>query len=297
MRRVKTFILAVLIVLVSATSILTEVIQFGVTADLFNGGYWLRTVILNVSAVTVLFLANSMRKDKLLREKDSPYAKNKSVLQKAYADMDDKGLTDEFKKYIDEDNRREKMRVYTKKINAKLQRVNNAILRGEHNYNVIRLWLKKAPVETPKTLYLTIQRNKKQRLENKLKTAERDIKFINVRYTKIQYSVIFGESEKSKSAERDIHFHTTEHNIGIVFKKAFFVLLIGSLSLMQVGELVTNFNLFTVYQMCMRMFTLALSVYTGISDADYFVGKHMADVLFRRISYIQDFLTARKNKE
>jgi hypothetical protein len=85
--------------------------------------------------------------------------------------------------------------------------------------------------------------------------------------------------------------------VGIIFKKAVFVLLIGTLSSLQVGELVTNFSVFTVYQMCMRLVTLVFAVYTGISDADYFVGKLMADILFKRLSYIQDFLTSRKNKE
>jgi hypothetical protein len=286
-----------MLILVSAIATLSEIIQFGVTADIFNGGYWLRTIIFNASAVVVLFLANSMRKDKLMSEKDTIFAQRKSVLQKAFNDMDEHDLTDEFKKYINEDNQKEKIRVYTNKLNARLNRLNNAILRAEHNYNVFRLWRKKTPVETPKTLGLILLRNKKQRVENKLSNCERDIRFIYVKYTKIQYSVIFGESEKAHGEERDILFHTTAHNIGIVFKKAIFVLIFGSLSLMQVGELIANFNLFTVYQMCMRIFTLALSVYTGISDADYFVGKYMADVLFRRISYIQEFLMSRKNKE
>ena len=297
MKRVKTFILAVMIVLVSLASTLSEIIQFGVSASLLNSGYWLRTIILNVSALIVLFLANSMRKDKIMSQEDTLYGKRKQMLHQAFCDMDKKGITDDFKKYIAEDNEREKMRVYTTKINAQLNRVNGAILRADHNYNVLRLWLKKTPVETPKTLYLILLRNKKQRLENKLANAERDIKFIYVKYAKIKYSVIFGESENTKGEERDIYFHTTAHNVGIVFKKAVFVLLIGTLSSLQVGELVTNFSVFTVYQMCMRLVTLVFAVYTGVSDADYFVGKLMADILFKRLSYIQDFLTTRKNKE
>lgn len=291
MKRMKTFILVAIIFLVSITSTLSEIIKFGVSASVLNSSYWLRTIILNVSAVIVLFLANSMRKDKLLNEKETVYAQRKAVLQKAFADMDEHGLTDKFKKYIDEDNRKEKIRVYTNKLKACLKRVDSAILLAEHNYNAVRLWFKKMPVETPKTLFLLLSRNKKKRLEDKLLNAEKNIEFIYVRYTKIKYSVIFGESEKAKGEERDIYFHTTEHNIGIVFKKAVFVLLMSTLSSLQVGELIANFNLFTVYQMCMRMFTLALSIYTGIADADYFVLKHMADVLFKRISYIQDFST------
>ena len=297
MKLEKTFILSVMIVLVSLASTLSEIIQFGVSASLLNSGYWLRTIILNVSALIVLFLANSMQKDKIMSQEDTLYAQRKQMLHQAFCDMDKNGITDDFKKYIAEDNEREKMRVYTTKINARLNRVNGAILRAEHNYNVLLLWLKKTPVETPKTLYLILLRNKKQRLENKLATAERDIKFIYVKYAKIKYSVIFGESENTKGEERDIYFHTTAHNVGIIFKKAVFVLLIGTLSSLQVGELVTNFSVFTVYQMCMRLVTLVFAVYTGISDADYFVGKLMADILFKRLSYIQDFLTTRKNKE
>ncbi len=296
MKRIKTFILAVMILIVSLTSTLSEIIQFGVTASVLDGGYWLRTIILNLSAIIVLFLANSMRKDKLMSEEGTVYAQRKKVLQKAFCDMDENGITDEFKKYIDEDNQKEKIRIYTNKLNAQLNRVNNAILRAEHNYNVIRLWFKKPPVETPKTMRLILLRNKKQRIENKLANVDRDIKFIYVRYIKVKYSVIFGESEKAQGKERDIYIRTAEHNVGIVLKKAIFVLLMGTLSSLQVGELIANFNLFTVYQMCMRIFTLVLSVYTGISDADYFVGKHIADVLFKRISYIQDFLTSRKNE-
>lgn len=294
MKRIKTFILTVTIFLVSTTSTLSEIIQFGITATLLDGGYWLRTIILNVSAIVVLFLANSMRKDKLMQEEGTVYAHRKKMLRKAFDDMDENGLSDDFKRYIEEDNKREKTRIYTNKLNSKLNRVNNAILRAEHNCNVFRLWFKKPPVETPKTMFLILLRHKKERVENKLANVERDIKFIYVRYIKIKYSVIFGESEKSKGEERDIYFRTTEHNIGIVLKKAFFILLMSTLSSLQVGELATDFNLFTIYQMCMRIFTLALSAYTGIADADYFVGKHMADILFKRLSYIQDFLKTKK---
>jgi hypothetical protein len=238
-----------------------------------------------------------MRKDKLMQEDGTVYAQRKKVLRKAFEDMDENGITDDFKKYIDEDNKNEKLRIYTNKLNATLNRVNNAISYAEHNYNAFRLFFKKEPVEKPKTLFLILLQSKKQRVEKKLANAERDIKFIYVRYIKIRYSVIFGESEKAQGKERDIYIRTTEHNIGIVLKKAIFVLLMSTLSSLQVGELAADFNLFTVYQMCMRIFTLVLSVYTGIADADYFVGKHIADVLFKRISYIQDFLTSRKNKE
>lgn len=297
MKRIKTFILAVMILIVSAISTLSEIIQFGISASLKDGNYWLQTTILNASAIIVLFLANSMRKDKLMQEEGTLYAQRKEMLRKYFDDMDDDGISDDFKKYIDEDNKKEKLRIYTNKLNARLNRVNNAISHAEHNYNAFRLFFKKSPVDTPKTLYLILLRNKKERIENKIANAEKNIDFIYVRYIKVKYSAIFGESEKTKGKERDIYFRTTEHNIGIVLKKAIFVVLMGALTSLQVGELITNFSVFTVYQMCMRIFTISLSAYTGIADADYFVCQHMTDILFKRLSYIQDFETSRKNKE
>ena len=296
MKRIKTLILGLMLFLVSVISILTDVINFSITGDLLNAGYWLRAVILNTSAVIVLFLANSIRKDKV-KETNQVYIERKTALRAAYKDLGDNNLTDEFKAYIDEDNQKEKLRVYTNKLSAKIQRIKNSIAKAEHHYNAFRLLRKKPILEEPKTLKLILLRFKLKRFNELYANKERDIKYINVRYIKISYSVIFGESEKMHGAERDIYFHTAEHNAGIVFRKAIFVILIGSLSLLQIGELIKNFSVFTIYQMCMRIFTIALSIYTGVSDADYFVGQHMADVLLRRLSYIQGFVTAKKNME
>ena len=296
MKRIKTFILALMLVLVSVISILTDVLNFSITGNLLDAGYWLRAIILNTSAVIVLFLANSIRKDKV-KDTHPVYNERKTALRAAYKALGENNLSDEFKKYIDEDNQKEKLRVYTNKLCAKIQRVKNAISRAEHNYNAFRLFRKKAPVDAPKTLHLILLRFKKERLEERYNNAEKYIKYIKVRYLKISYTALFGESEKMSATERDIYFRTAEHNVGIVFKKALFVIIIGSLSLMQIGELIQNFSLFTVYQMCMRIFTIALSMYTGVADADYFVGQHMSDVLLRRLSYVQDFVDSKKIKE
>lgn len=293
MKRIKTGIIVLMIVLVSAISILSDAISFSVTSDFFNTGYWLRAAIINTSAIMVLFLANSIRKDKVM-ETNKVYIERKNALAQAYKDLGESGLTNEFKAYIEADNKREKLRVYNKKMNAKLVRVNNYIQFVENTINALRVFFRLKTIETPKTLTLLLARFRKKRIEYRIENAEKHINYVYVRYIKVRYSAIFGESEKMSGEERDIFFRTAVHNAGIVFKKAVFVILIGTLSLMQVGDLITNFSLFTVYQMCMRIFTIALSIYAGISDADNFVGKRMCDVLLRRLSYVQDFVNTKK---
>lgn len=288
MKKIKTLLLALAIVLVSAISILSDLIKFGITSDLFDTGYWVRTATVNASAVIIIFLANSIHKDKVM-ETNKTFTERKRALELAYADLTRQGLTEAFQRYIDADNDFEKLRVYRLSLSRKLERVKAKISSKETRFNAVRVWRRKPPENEPKTLALVYLRLKRQSLEQRQLNAENEYKYVRVRYTRVRYSDIFSESERNRESERDMFFHTGVHNVGIVVKKAILVLVFGVVSTLGVSEMSANFSLFTVYQMCMKVFTLVLALYTGFSDAEQFVGGKMCDTLARRLKYVRRF--------
>ena len=68
---------------------------------------------------------------------------------------------------------------------------------------------------------------KEKALQVKIDKAEKNIEYVRVRYLKVSYSAIFGESERAKGSERDMSYHTAAHNVGVVLKKVLFIGVFG----------------------------------------------------------------------
>lgn len=296
MKHLKTIILCGIIILISACSLLSDMLMFNPSVAALNPGYWLNAILVNVLTVTIIFLSSSLRKDKLTATHEV-YTELHRALLTAYKDINEKSLETTFRAYIDEDNRAAKLKSYKEKLSGKLGRTRDKIKRMETRYNTWRVWRKQDPTAEPRTWRLVSLRAKAAGLEKKLETAEGNIEYIRVRYRKVSYSSIFGESGKAGGDERDMSYHTAVHDALIVAKKASLVVAIGFVSMLNMGDPQLTFTIYTAYKMGMKLFQIGMALYTGISDADKFVAGDMCNALRRRINYVQAFSEAERRKE
>ena len=296
MKRIKPFILVVMMILVSGISILSDFVKFGVESGMFDVGYWINTAVTNLTAICVIFLANSMHKDKCMTENEV-FKRRKTELLESYDKIYKLGRLPDLKVYVEEDNRREKLAAYKNKCSAKIEKLNAKIKKHENWYNSVLWFFKKQVCDNPKTPYLYLMKLELKRWENAYANAERVIDFAKVKYKKISYTNIFCISDGGKQDDRDLLFHTAEHNVGIVLKKAILVLFIGFATTFKIIEPETTFSFYLAYKACLRLFSVILAFYTGVTDAEHFVAGQMCDALFKRIRYVQTFLDSIKNKE
>ena len=137
-------------------------------------------------------------------------------------------------------------------------------------------------------------RAKEKALDVKIDKAEKNIEYVRVRYLKVSYSAIFGESERAKGSERDMSYHTAAHNVGVVLKKVLFIGVFGFVATLDFTFSVAEVSVYFIYKTCMRLYQIGMALYTGISDADKFVATEMCDALRRRINYVQGFTEAKR---
>ena len=292
-KSIKTVIMFLMVALISVTTIVSDLIKFGATSSVFNTAYWSNALLTNASAIIIIFLSNSIRKDKL-KDTHEVFTELQTALRASYAEMNRLSLLTAFQTYIETDNRRAKLEAYKEKLNRKAERVRDKIQRRETRYNAFRVWRKKEPLEEVNTWRLVHLRAKEKALQVKIDKAEKNIEYVRVRYLKVSYSAIFGESERAKGSERDMSYHTAAHNVGVVLKKVLFIGVFGFVATLDFTFSVAEVSVYFIYKTCMRLYQIGMALYTGISDADKFVATEMCDALRRRINYVQGFTESKR---
>lgn len=287
-RRVKLWLMCILTLLVSIFSVLSDLINFEGNVEVFTPWFWLNLILTNLSAVVIIFLSNSTEKDIRMLKHERFNTLTKTLFD-LFKELNTRNLRTSFTLYINKDNAREKKEVYLAKLNRKISRCEKKIDKLEGRYNMWRLFFKKSVVESPRTLRLLIWRNRLQFWRTRLETAEKDVKYVNVRYLHVTENSIFGTSEEKNRSARDMSFHTAEHNIEILVKKLLLVFIFGFAASLGFAFNPVVWSGEFIYKMAIRLFQLGMALYTGISDADKFVEGDICDALCRRISYVQAF--------
>lgn len=229
-----------------------------------------------------------------LKDTHEVFTELQTALRASYAEMNRLSLLTAFQTYIETDNRRAKLEAYKEKLNRKIERIRDRIQRRETRYNAFRVWRKKEPLEEVNTWRLVHLRAKEKALDVKIDKAEKNIEYVRVRYLKVSYSAIFGESERAKGSERDMSYHTAAHNVGVVLKKVLFIGVFGFVATLDFTFSVAEVSVYFIYKTCMRLYQIGMALYTGISDADKFVSTDMCDALRRRINYVQGFTESKR---
>lgn len=287
-RRIKLWLMCILTLLVSVFSVLSDLIEVETNESVFTPWFWLNLVLTNLSAVVIIFLSNSTEKDVQML-KNERYTTLSTSLFSLFKDLNTRNLRTAFKEYIDADNAREKKDVYFAKLYGKISKCEQKIDKLESSYNMWRLFFKKPVVDKPRTLRLLIWRNRLEFWKGRLETADKDVKYVNVRYLHVTEHSIFGASDEKSRAGRDMSYHTAEHNIEILVKKLLLIFVFGFAASLGFVFTPVVWSVEFIYKMAIRLFQIGMALYTGIADADKFVEGDMCDALSRRIAYVQGF--------
>lgn len=280
--------MCILTLLVSVFSVLSDLIEVETNESVFTPWFWLNLVLTNLSAVVIIFLSNSTEKDVQML-KNERYTTLSTSLFSLFKDLNTRNLRTAFKEYIDADNAREKKDVYFAKLYGKISKCEQKIDKLESSYNMWRLFFKKPVVDKPRTLRLLIWRNRLEFWKGRLETADKDVKYVNVRYLHVTEHSIFGASDEKSRAGRDMSYHTAEHNIEILVKKLLLIFVFGFAASLGFVFTPVVWSVEFIYKMAIRLFQIGMALYTGIADADKFVEGDMCDALSRRIAYVQGF--------
>jgi hypothetical protein len=287
-RRIKLWLMCILTLLVSVFSILSDLIKFEGNIEVFTPWFWLNLILTNVSAVVIIFLSNSTEKD-IQMLKNERYTTLFSSLFDLFKELNIRNLRTAFKRYIEEDNAREKREIYLGKLQRKIARCLHKIDVLEGRYNMWRLFFRKDTVDEPKTLRLLIWRRRLHFWESRLQTIDKDVKYVKIKYLKVTEHSIFCASDEKNRESRDMSCHTAEHNIEILAKKLLLVFMFGFAASLGFVFTPVVWSVDFIYKMAIRLFQIGMALYTGISDADKFVEGDMCDALSRRIIYVQGF--------
>lgn len=287
-RQLKTWLMIVLTVLVSAFSVLSDLLEFDTDNQMFTFWYWLNLLLTNATAVLIIFLSNSARKDSQM-QRNERFTTLSTSLFELFKELNLKNLRTRFEGYINADNAQAKREAYEQYLNRKIAKFKGKIESLESKYNVEQL-KKNQPISSePVTNKLIAVRAKLAIWENRLKNIDNDVKFVNVKYVRVTYQSIFGTSETRLRESRDMSYHTAEHNAGILIKKVVLVFAIGFSASLQFLFTPFSWTVEFFYKIAVRLFQIGMALFTGISDADKFVAGEMCDALTNRIAYTQAF--------
>lgn len=287
-RRIKLWLMGIATVLVSVFSVVSDLIKVESSTQVLTFWFWLNLALTNVSAVIIIFLANSTEKD-VQMAKNEKFTTLSTTLFDLFKELNCRNLRTSFTSYIDADNAEEKKSAYYAHLHRKISKCERKIEKLESRYNTWRLFFKKPVVDEPRTLRLLFLRHRLKFWNTRLSTAEKDVKYASVKYIRVTEHLIFGAIDEKNRSSRDMSCHTAEHNFEILVKKLLLIFLFGFAASLGFVFSPVDWSWDFVYKMAIRLFQICMALYTGISDADRFVEHDMCDALSRRIVYVQGF--------
>lgn len=285
---VKNILLFFILALSIVVSVLVEFFTGQISIDiLLSVEFWLEKIGINLAVVAILLLSREAFKD---REKNlnGDYINLTRSIHDRYDDIIKNGKDDNFHKFIMAENCRRKLDAYRFKLSTK----------------IIKLKDKRRSLETSKKGQKRKQRKfakidrKLTLISEKLNNAEKDLKYVRVKYVKITYAQIFGAEEQQRENDDDFCPHESKHVAGLLRNRVLWFMLctilfgvIGS-SFISAKEV----TLGTIITACSNTACMLLGMFWGAADGQYFVRTTINNKLRLRVSFIDVFLKSDNEK-
>ena len=285
--RLKVLSLAVLIILVTAFSVLIDFINAQFSTSIFTDiSYWLNTLSVQVSVIVLIFVSRSLAKEKE---------------QNAYVTVNADNLNGAFKEYIAADNHARKLKAYLIKLNAKAVVYKDKIKRMELKKGRCDVRAKALGKVARGPLYSLICagiRRAESKLafwEEKIERAPEEVDFVrHVRYAKYSYSIIFNDAKERANEEDDPSVHEARDIAAILFTKALGIFAFGIIATSYiVFDLAFSWGM--VLKALVKLLQIVFGLYTGGVAGQDFIRHKMCAKLTIRANYVKQFMEKRKS--
>ena len=299
--RLKVLTLAVLIILVTAFSVLIDFINAQFSTSIFtDASYWLNTLSVQVSVIVLIFVSRSLAKEKE-RGANPVYKTLQEAIQNAYVTINADNLNGAFKEYIAADNHARKLKSYLIKLNAKAVGYKDKIKRLE---------LKKGRCDVRAGAHGKVARGPLYALicagirraesklafwEGKIERAPEEVDFVrHVRYAKYSYSIIFNDAKERANEEDDPSVHEGRDIAAILFTKALGIFAFGIIATSYiVFDLAFSWDM--VLKALVKLLQIVFGLYTGGVAGQDFIRHKMCAKLTIRANYVKKFMEKRKS--
>lgn len=297
--KIKTLSLVLLVILVTAFSLLLDFISAEFSTSIFTDtAYWLNVASVQSAVLILIFMARALYKEKE-RNRCEQYQFLQKNLKAAYITLNERNLNGIFRDYIAEDNRARKLKKYLEKLKLHCTKYRDKIKRLDLRKRRIETRFKDKN-KTPHGPYygLILRRMKSAETElefwgNKIDRAAEEVEFIRVRHIKYSYSILFHDAKEREEEENDPYAHE-DRDIA-------FLILTKGLSVFAFGIIATSFVVFDlsfswgmIYKAIVKLLQIVLGLYTGAVAGQDFIRRKMCAKLTTRFNYVKQFMEQRK---
>lgn len=290
---VKVTLTIIMIVCVTVFTVLSDLIEPTINTDVYTSGYWLEILIINGSAVAVIFLMKSIRVDSL-KKTNKKYRILDGTLDIASREINKSGATDDFLRYINEDNEKAKRLAYETRLFHKKGKIVDKIQKEKARFNNKRLLKGLSAIAEPTTKKLIKLNSKLQFVEERMAKIDEELPFIKIRYIKITYKALFGHGVDITKSERDTSAHEALFNLFILIKKALLLVALGLFALLSVRQIKFELSVMFFFTIALRIFQIVLAIYSGLESGDEFVNVNLCDAFMQRVFYLQGYFDKAK---
>ena len=300
-----TLIYWLMTVVLLVVPILTDFIRLGFETSFFTDvSYWMNVFTSQIPVVIVMYASRSYAKIKE-RTGNTEFQELHQTVRNGYAVINKERQSERFSEYVAADDRRRKLTAYITRLSEKIAKHEGVIARIENaaERRVIRLTdlsrKRGREVKERNPIYIilaairanriTRHRQKIRYLEQRKEAAPREIDFIRVRYIPITVSIVFGEIEKSRTAESDLRAHESRDLTIMTVSKVATIVAFG---VMATSSAIFDFNGDTVsiiYKAIVKVAQMATSVLFGQLAGIQFVRGELINSYRKKVTYIQQF--------
>lgn len=297
--RLKVVSLGVLIILVTAFSVLIDFINASFSSTVFtDAAYWINVLSVQASVIVLIFVARSLSKEKE-RELNTVYKTLQDAIQNAYARLNAENLNGAFREHISADNRARKLKAYREKLTGKI---------AHYTDKIRRLTLAKGRLDTAarnkgKTAHglryalicgkIARAEDNKTFWEEKMRRAEEDVDFVRVKSVKYSYSIIFNDAKEREAEEDDPSAHEGRDIAAILLTKGLGIFAFGVIATSYiVFDLAFSWGM--VLKAVVKLLQIVLGLYTGAVAGQDFIRHKMCAKLTIRANYVKQFMERQK---
>lgn len=290
---IKITLSVIMILCVSIFTVLSDIIKPDINPNVYTSGYWLEVLIINGSVISVVFLIKSIRVDNG-KKKNKKYRILDGTLDMAFREINKNGAANDFLTYISEDNKNAKKLAYETYLFNKKGKIVEKIQKAKAKINNKRLLQGLNILEEPNTNKLIKLRSKLAFIEERVKKMDEELPFIKVKYIKITLKSIFGRGVDFTKSERDTSSHEGLFNLFIFLKRALLILALGLFALLSAKQVKFEMSMMFFFTIALRIFQIALGVYSGLAEGDTFVSVNLCDAFMQRVFYLQGYFDKAK---
>ena len=294
----KTMLLSVVLVLVTAFTIIADFMVFSSSSSFFrNKAYWLNALTVNAAVIVIVFVARAEGKDRE-RRKNTRLAGLTDGIRDAYNALAKYSLNVEFREYINQDNLARKIDAYTDK--WKRRRIFWQT-RLTHKVNRVKRKLAKKRVRSEETIQAKTNkvghwyRDRIALCNDRIANAATDVDFLRVRYKRVSYSLIFSGEKERENAEADLAVHESRDIMALLASRVVGIVAFGVVATSVWTFDAKLFSVMTIYKALFKVLQLLLGFYTGWASGRAFVKGRLCGTLEKRLSYVRIFQEQRKS--